>query len=126
MAKTEERGKSMSIPEHPGIGALRRVLTALRDDEQGGYHGTEGGLFSAGSAPLTMRSPGYFTPHELDNLFDLVGVKPNDIVPLGECSTCRFDGTDVWAQPCVSCSQPRMTNFVPAAKLKRKSARRRR
>ncbi len=97
--------------EHPGLAVLRDVLKRMRWDDQGGYVGYEGdGKWSFVSTSLPS-----VTSEELNALFDLVGIKPDVIEPLGECKNCahalngRGQG---YKGPCLTCKCPRMSNFV--------------
>lgn len=115
--------------EHPGIVALREILTDLRWDDQGGYVSYEGdGKWSFVSCGL-----GQATPEQLNAMFDLVGVVPDVIVPLGSCEDCKHarqtdDGEwteQGWHGPCSPCKRPRMSNFVPREGLNGLAAKRR-
>lgn len=101
-----------------GIEVLRTVLQRLRWDDQGGYPGLcrDGGWdFASTSLPQT-------TPDELNALFELAGIVPDPIVPLGSCGDCAHaDGGRErgYANPCGSCKRPRMSNFVSRENLRR-------
>lgn len=101
----------MSDKEHPGIKALRRILTARRWDDQGGYVDVDADGKHRG---FVWTKVGDATPKEMDALFDLVGVKPDPIVPLGDCTDCVHSGDGRergYAYPCVNCTRPRMSLF---------------
>jgi hypothetical protein len=105
------------MSEHPGIAAIRRLLKEMRRDEQGGYSGYGGD----GRWHFVSTSIGQFTPEELNDLFDLVGIVPDKIVSLGSCSTCIHakelkDGRLVeqgYQGPCLTCKRPKMHNWRP-------------
>lgn len=98
-----------------GIEALRNVLRRLRNDAQGGYDNVSGGRF------LHATSLSMVSAAELDQLFALAGIKPDEIKINGDCKSCCWGdarGGDLgWANPCCGCSRPKMTNFVPLAGL---------
>jgi hypothetical protein len=107
-----------------GVKALRAVLRRMRWDGQGGYVGYEGnGRWSFISTGL-----GQVTPEELNALFRLAGIEPDEIVSLGDCSKCA-NGEVVhgrrqergYREPCLTCKRPRMSNFVPLERVKRKA-----
>jgi hypothetical protein len=97
---------------------LHTMLRRLRDDAQDGYSDVADGKFVAGAVISA-------TPEELNTIFRLVGVVPDAIVPLGDCSKCvhaESNGQDSrWDEPCKSCKRPRMTNFVPVSSLTKKA-----
>lgn len=102
--------------EHPGIKVLRRAITGMRNDEQGGYDGFRNGrwerdrVFGVDVSTADMAA-----------LCDLAGVVPDEIKINGHCEDCVHaddDGDEGgWRQPCCSCSRPKMTNFVPLSTL---------
>lgn len=104
--------------EHPGILALRAVLKRLRSDDQGGYTSRYKGKWQFISTSLPQTSA-----KELDALFDLAGIEPDEIVALGDCKDCMYadhrGNSRGWAPPCVSCKHPVMSNFVAVASLTR-------
>lgn len=61
-------------------------------------------------------SLGGITPKQLDALYRMAGLERREIIPLGRCSDCahsRANGREQGYQgPCLSCSRPRMSNFV--------------
>lgn len=99
-----------------GLAVLRRILRAMRWHDQGGYRAWDDGKWSFVSTSLPQT-----TPEELDALFSLAGIEPDEIVPKGNCFHCehaRDDGTERgYDRPCVSCSRPYLSNFVPASRL---------
>lgn len=102
--------------EHPGLAALRRALTCMRSEEQGGYPDYLGvGKWLSSSATLRVTSA------ELNELFALAGVEPDPVAPLGDCIECvhSADGKPrSWLPPCGGCARPRMTNFKSKEKEK--------
>jgi len=110
--------KTQANYEHPGLSTLRKILTRMRWDDQGGYPGYQGkGKWDFISTALPQT-----TPEELNQLLDLAGIVPDKIVPLGDCRNCvhsdhgRERG---YKAPCDSCGRPGMTNFKPI-QLRRK------
>ncbi len=98
-----------------GTAALRAILKRKRDDKQGGYHGRENGKWDFISSGLSGISP-----EEMDALFALAGIVPDEIVSKGDCKDCAAGPADLgWDEPCVSCSRPSMSNFVPLARVGR-------
>ncbi len=105
-----------------GMQVLRTVLQRLRWDDQGGYPSRNNGKWNFISASLPQT-----TPEELDALFALVGVVPDEIVSLGDCKDCKHAVIkhgrrceQGYAGPCLTCKRPRMSNFVPVKQLTRK------
>lgn len=105
------------MSEHPGIAAIRRVLKEMRNDDQDGYSSYGGdGKWHFASVLI-----GQFTPEELNDLFDLVGLVPDKIESLGTCSTCihakeAWDGRFVeqgYQGACHTCKRPKMHNWRP-------------
>ena len=98
--------------EHPGLTALRNILKRKRWDEQGGYSGYKGeGKWDFISTGLPQVSP-----QELNELFALVGLEPDVIIPLGDCEDCAHskNGREQgYHGPCSPCKRPRMSNFTP-------------
>jgi hypothetical protein len=99
---------------------LAKVLRRLRWDDQGGYVGYRGdGKWDFVSVGLQAE------PKELTALFRLAGVVPDVIVSLGGCSDCAhaINGREQgYRGPCLTCKRPKMSNFVPAEKLKKRAA----
>jgi hypothetical protein len=105
--------------EHKGIAALRAVLQRMRWDDQGGYPGRSGGEWTFVSTDLSR-----VTPKELDALFALAGIEPDEIVSRGKCSKCAHaeDGRERgYREPCLSCTRPLMSNFVPRESVARRA-----
>ncbi len=105
-----------------GTAALRAILKRKRDDKQGGYHGRENGKWDFISSGLSGISP-----EEMDALFALAGIVPDEIVSKGDCKDCKHAvkkhnrwGEQGYEGPCLSCARPQMSNFVPCSKLDRK------
>ena len=102
-----------------GLEVLRTVLRRLRCDDQGGYPGLHRGKWGFLSTSLPQT-----TPMELDALFRLAGIVPDEIVPKGHCEDCVHsdgDGREQgYVNPCSPCGRPGMTNFVPVSALARK------
>jgi hypothetical protein len=101
---------------HPGMKALREILRGMRLHDQGGYTDVgKDGKF-AGHAGFISSGIGQATPEQLDALFDLAGIVPDAIEPLGSCRECVWGdarGGDLgWGAPCAGCCRPKMTNFV--------------
>jgi hypothetical protein len=100
----------------PRIKLLRTLLQRMRNSEQGGYDDVRHGSFVR-AIPFP-----YPTVEELNALFSLAGIVPDAIPINGTCATCVFGnprlGDQGWAQPCSSCSRPKMTNFVPLAAVR--------
>lgn len=112
-------GKRMVARLHPGIVALRSILKGLRWDDQGGYPGYNGNGewgFSSTALPQT-------TPKQLNALFDLAGLVPDEIQSKGSCEDCvnaepshREGGFITYHErgyknPCSPCKRPLMSNF---------------
>lgn len=94
-----------------GITALRNVLLRLRSEKQDGYPSLYKGKWSFVTTGLPQT-----TPEELDALFELAGIVPDEIEPLGSCKDCMYaknGHSRGWDRPCSSCAHPRMTNFKP-------------
>jgi hypothetical protein len=100
------------------IDELRTALRRLRWDDQDGYPGYHGnGRWDFVSTGLPV------TPDELNALFELAGIVPDVIVPLGHCEDClhAVNGRERgYVEPCGSCKRPRMSNFVPVAAAHRR------
>lgn len=98
---------------------LRKVLRGMRWHDQGGYVGLDDGKWSFISTSI----PGV-EPEDLNVLFKLAGIEPDEIVPKGDCVDCKFaeDGRERgYKQPCVVCSRPYHSHFVPLNKIKKKA-----
>lgn len=95
---------------------LRALLRRMRNTTQGGYADVRDGKFERACA---LPVP---TVDELNALFSLAGIVPDEIQVNGTCETCVFgrpDGGDQgWASHCCSCARPKMTNFVPLARVR--------
>lgn len=90
---------------------LARVLLRLRWDEQGGFvsRNKRGWDFVTGGLPQV-------TPKEMDELFKLAGVVPDEIISAGPCSGCAFslDGRERgYDHPCGGCKRPLHSRFKP-------------
>jgi hypothetical protein len=104
------------------ISVLREILRRMRWHDQGGYPGLHDGKWSFISTSLPQT-----TPEELDELFKLVGITPDEIESLGPCEECANaqeyeDGTRSergYEEPCSTCKRPRHSNFVPMEKITR-------
>lgn len=98
------------------IKLLRQLLRRMRNTAQDGYADVRDGKFERSRA---LPAP---TVDELDALFSLAGLVPDEIQINGTCRTCVFgcpDGGDQgWSTPCCSCARPKMTNFVPLARVR--------
>lgn len=95
--------------------ALRRVLTRMRWDDQGGYPGLIDGKWNFVTTGLPQT-----TPEELDALFALAGIVPDEIVTKGHCEDCAHavNGRERgYSGPCSPCKRPQMSNFVPVRRL---------
>lgn len=94
------------------LDVLATVLRRLRWDDQGGYpsyYGDDRWGFVSTGLPQT-------TPDELNALFRLAGVVPDEIVPLGSCDTCVFsrEGRERgYEQPCGPCKRPLHSKWKP-------------
>lgn len=99
-----------------GLAALRRVLRAMRWHDQGGYVSRDNGKWSFVSTGLPQT-----TPEELDALFAMAGIEPDEIVVKGACFHCkhaRDDGSERgYENPCSPCKRPYHSNFVPADRI---------
>lgn len=109
--------------EHPGITALRTILWRGRWHDQGGYAGRCNGEWQ-----FITGGVGHATPEEMDALFDLAGLEPEEIESMGSCRYCKFAvvnekngrvGERGYVDPCLSCKRPRMSHFemVPEDQL---------
>jgi len=92
---------------------LRTLLKRMRSTKQDGYPAYGGN----GNWNFISRSLPQTTPEELNALFRLAGLVPDQIIALGECSRCLYSrhGTrsrNHSGSPCDSCYMPRHTNFV--------------
>lgn len=98
--------------EHPGVVALRRMLRDMRSDDQDGYMGFRNGKWdNPNGHPV-----GCATPDELDAMFDLVGVVPDEIVSKGTCDTCRESDQGRergYFGKCSPCMRPSHSNWAP-------------
>lgn len=99
-----------------GLAVLRRILRAMRWHDQGGYVSRVDGKWSFVSTGLPQA-----TPEEVDTLFALAGIEPDEIVSKGSCFHCkhaRDDGSERgYEKPCLTCSRPYHSNFVPADRV---------
>ncbi len=111
-----------SLSRDPGalriaLNVLREALKRERNEKQGGYDHMRDGKF-------TERLSVTFSKEEADCLFEMVGLVPDPIVPLGECDDCaNADAGGVprgWDIPCSGCASPKMSRFVPLTALMRK------
>ena len=98
------------LPDHRTQILLRQILLQERWDNQGGYVGYSGyGHWDFISASLTV------TPEIMNELFDLAGISPQQIVSAGDCKQCKWSCNHSrergYVQPCLSCHRPRMSNF---------------
>jgi hypothetical protein len=121
--KTSEKKDPKNV--HPGILALREILRGMRNDAQGGYDGVSKKHKFANHAysHRGAQGLGFAKPEQLDALFALAGIVPDPIEINGSCTECIYGdattrGDMGWAQPCCSCSRPKMTNFVSLAAVK--------
>lgn len=97
-----------------GLLVLRKILRVMRWHDQGGYVGLDDGEWGFISTSI----PGV-EPKDLNTLFKLAGIEPDEIVPKGDCVDCKFseDGRERgYKQPCVHCSRPYHSHFVPLRK----------
>ena len=91
------------------VAALRSILLARRSSEQGGYPGRRKGSWDGSISALGG-------PDNLDALFAFAGITPDEIEPRGDCKDCvnSDDGRERgYARPCVDCTRPYNSNFVP-------------
>lgn len=99
-----------------GIATLRRLLRSMRWHDQGGYVSRSDGKWDFVSTGLPQT-----TPEDLDELFALAGIEPDEVVPKGNCFHCkhaREDGSERgYDQPCCSCTRPYHSHFVAASRL---------
>lgn len=98
-----------------GLAVLRRVLRAMRWHDQGGYVSRDNGKWSFVSTGLPQT-----TPEELDALFAMAGIEPDEIVPKGHCFDCKHarNGSERgYENPCSPCTRPYHSNFVPADRV---------
>lgn len=102
---------------------LRTVLMRLRWDKQDGFPGVgPDGKYTGHAGFITTDLP-QVTPEELDQLMELAGIMPDQIINLGLCKDClhaRPDGTERgYSRPCVMCSRPQHSHFTPVGDLTR-------
>ena len=101
-----------------GLDALRAVLKRMRWDDQGGYPQRYNGEWVCASAGL-----GLANSKELDALFAMAGIVPDEIQPIGHCKTCKFsDGGRErgWrGTHCIHCNRPKMSEFKPKPKARK-------
>ena len=117
-----KRQKKQTIAEHPGIAVLRGLFRSMRREDQDGYDDVKDGKFVG----FIARPVGSASPDEMNALFDLAGIVPDAIEPSGSCETCVFGvplpdgrtGTLGWSRPCCSCAAPKLTEFVPLARVR--------
>ncbi len=101
-----------------GIAALRPMLLAMRWDKSGGYTGRHGGKWHSEGSHLSA------TGVQLDALFALAGITPDEIECRGDCKDCvnSDNGRERgYAKPCVDCLRPWHSNFVALAVVKRRA-----
>jgi hypothetical protein len=100
------------------LDALRASLLERRWDDQGGfydYRGDDKWGFISKSIDLT--------PDLFNGLLALAGITPDEIIPRGECETCRWSDNGRhrdWGAPCCGCGQPYMSRYAPKRKGKRR------
>lgn len=106
---------------------LRAILKRMRWDDQGGYPSRYDGKWQFVSAGLPQT-----TPAELDTLFAFAGIVPDEIQSLGDCETCKHsklyaDGSrgeqGYSTRECSTCKRPRMSNYEPLTKIRKKRTR---
>ena len=92
-----------------GMEALRGVLIRMRSERQDGYNCYSGeGNWHFSSTGLSVY------PEELNALFDMAGITPDEIQSLGKCKDCihslngRERGYDM---PCCKCLRPKHDLF---------------
>jgi len=91
---------------------LRDILLHGRWDDQGGDVGYNGdGEWAFVSSSLSVK------PEQLNALYEFAGIEPHQIVSAGSCKDCKWSDSKGesrgYAQPCLSCLLPRMSNFEP-------------
>jgi hypothetical protein len=99
------------------LNVLRDILLRLRWDDQGGFVSLHNRRWDFVSTSLPQ-----VTPEELDSLFKLVGIVPDEIVSAGLCKDCAFSAEGYergYAEPCCGCLRPLHSRFKPR-KIKRK------
>lgn len=100
--------------------AVRRILTDMRWDNQGGYASRWDGKWNFVSTAL-----GQWTPEEVDALFAFAGMTADEIDVVGDCADCAnsHEGNERgYSAPCVSCLRPSHINhFVPLKDVKKRS-----
>jgi hypothetical protein len=101
---------------------IRRLMLAMRWDDQGGYSGRQNGKWDFISTSLAQTYP-----EELDALMAFAGIVPDEIKSKGDCADCEFsvDGPTGrhergYEMPCLKCSRPYHSNFVPLKRVTRK------
>lgn len=90
---------------------LRKLILEKRWNDQGGFASYDAGHWAFVSTGL-----GQVTPKELDLLCKFTGIVPDEIVPRGPCSKCKFarDGNERgYEMPCLSCTRPYHSHFQP-------------
>jgi hypothetical protein len=100
-----------------GLEALRAVLRRMRWNDQGGYPDWYKGKWNIISTGLPQTYP-----KELNALFAMAGIVPDEIQPLGYCDTCKFsiNGRERgYIRPCLICMRPKMSEFKPKPKARK-------
>jgi len=97
---------------------VRRLMLAMRWDDQGGYSSLYNGKWSfiSTSLPQTLTA-------ELDALMKFAGVVPDEIQPKGDCKDCEHaeNGRERgYVRPCLDCKRPYHSNFVPLKRVAKK------
>ena len=100
----------------PGIKVLRTILKRMRSKSQDGYLGYDG------NRKWSMTGIGPVTSDELNVLFDMVGIEPDEVVARGPCNECVFSNEHGrergYAQPCCKGLRPSHSNFVPITRAR--------
>lgn len=101
-----------------GLDALRAVLRRMRWNDQGGYPGLYKGKWTFVSTGLPQT-----TPKELNALFAMAGIVPDEIQSIGDCETCKFseNGRERgWRDThCIHCKRPKMSEYKPMPKARK-------
>jgi len=93
-------------PSPENLAVLRAVLSRRRSARQGGMPGYGGD----GEWDFVTSGLPQVTPEELNILFELAGIIPDEIESLGSCEACRHavNGRERgYSMPCLKCLRPR-------------------
>lgn len=115
LGAVEHHPEAVALVRHPGVDALREILSRWFSPKQGGGIS---GLGRDGRWHFVSAGLGQATAEQIDALFALAGLEPKPVEPRGACADCRWakDGRERgYAFPCGPCTRPWHSSFEPVS-----------